>query len=418
MVKDVLVVGGGISGITVAYVLSKAYNVTLAEKNDYLGGHTNTRIVNDPQVGELPIDTGFIVCNSRNYPNFYNFLDQLGVSRQPSDMSFGFYCPLNHFCYLGPAWTDFIKVPQNLLKKDFIKLFFEQRKFNKRAMEDLSRGLLKQKPLRDYVQSLGLSDFFVQHYLSPLIASIWSSPAGITSEFPALTFIEFFNNHGMLQLSNRPQWETIKGGSITYINEFIRRFRGKIFISRGIEEIQRLDDKIKCRWSDGAEQIFDSVVMATHADEALKILADPVDSEVNILGVWQYSRNEAILHSDASILPPNKRYWASWNYTRSDCGEMVRPVQITYYMNRLQRLKVKKDYFVSLNSVVRPETIHYRVNYSHPVYGSQTPDHQSALRAFSGTNNTYYCGAYLYNGFHEDGVTSALDVAAAFGLSL
>ncbi len=418
--KKVLVVGGGISGITAAYVLSRQHRVTLLEKNDYLGGHTNTRVVNDPLNPELSVDTGFIVCNPRNYTNFYKFLDQLGIKRQDSDMSFGFSCEKTGLQYMGPSVKEFLMAPGNLFNARFLGMVIEQQRFNRRALRDLRDGKLGDQPLGDYLQSVGTSQYFFDNYLAPLIGSIWSAPDTNALEFPALSFFTFFNNHGMLELSKRPQWQTLVGGSHAYLKAFRKGFTGELRIGAPARAISRDENGVVLAL-DGAEpERYDAVVIATHADEALKLLHDPSLEEKSALGSWNYSKNRTVLHTDAKILGPKRRLWAAWNYRRRINSRADSPVAITYYMNKLQRLKAGRDYFVTLNcgDDIDPRSVLYEVDYTHPIYTPQSPASQRAIRDLNGTRNTYFCGAYMRYGFHEDGVISALNVTNQMGLSL
>ena len=418
--KNILVVGGGISGITAAYVISKKHRVTLLEKNNYLGGHTNTRVVNDPINPELSVDTGFIVCNPRNYTNFYKFLDQLGIKRQDSDMSFGFSCEKTGLQYMGPSVKEFLMAPGNLLNTRFLGMILEQQKFNRRALRDLRDGKLGEQPLGEYLRQLGTSQYFLDNYLAPLIGSIWSAPDTNALEFPALSFFTFFNNHGMLELSKRPQWQTIVGGSHAYLKAFRQAFKGEVRIGVPARAISRDNQGIVLSLEGAAPERYDAVVIATHADEALQLLQDPSDEERAALGTWSYSKNRTVLHTDANILGPKRRLWAAWNYRRRAASRADSPVAITYYMNKLQRLAAARDYFVTLNcnDSIDPASILYEVEYTHPIYTPRSPESQRAIKALNGTRNTFFCGAYMRYGFHEDGVISALQVTQQLGLSL
>lgn len=418
--QKVLVVGGGIAGITAAYVLGRRHDVTLLERNEYLGGHTNTRVVGDPRNPELPVDTGFIVCNPRNYPNFYAFLDQLGIERKNSDMSFGFSCERTGLQYMGPSLREFLAAPGNLLNGRFLSMIAEQFRFNRRALSDLRSGRLGEKPLGEYLKELGTSEYFFDHYLAPLIGSIWSAPDSSALEFPALSFLTFFNNHGMLELRKRPQWQTIVGGSHAYVKAFRRAFGGTLRLSAAAQAISRDGQGVVLSAAGAAPERYDVAVIATHADEALKLLADPSEEERAALGSWSYSANHTVLHTDASVLGPNRRLWAAWNYRRRSGATRRSPVAITYYMNKLQRLDAARDYFVTLNcqAMIDPAKVLYEVDYTHPIYTPASPGSQAAVRRLNGTRATYFCGAYMYHGFHEDAVRSALDVTSAMGLSL
>jgi predicted NAD/FAD-binding protein len=417
----VAVVGGGISGIIASHVLSKAHEVTLFERNSYLGGHTNTQIVSDPKNERLPVDTGFIVCNARNYPNFYKFLDELGVARQDSDMSFGFSCQKTGLQYLGPSVWEFLRAPTNLCRPKFCRMLLEQWRFNRRALRDLQEENLDEMPLREYLQKIGASSFFFDYYLAPLISSIWSAPDSKALEFPVKTFITFFNNHGMLEFRKRPQWQTVVGGSKQYVEEFLKIFQGSVHLNTDIKEIRRDSGRIAITLPGGEVKDFDKVVLATHADESLRLLVDSTTAEGEALGSWSYSANQVVLHCDASVVGPRKRLWAAWNYQKREDLDREKPVAITYYMNKLQRLDAQKDYFVTLNparGAIAPNKVLYDTNYTHPVYTPASPKSQMILRDLNGVNNTFFCGAYMRYGFHEDGVVSALEVASQFGLSL
>lgn len=418
--KKILVVGGGIAGITAAHVLSRRHDVTLLERNQYLGGHTNTRVVQDPSNAELPVDTGFIVCNPRNYPNFFKFLAQLGIERQDSDMSFGFSCERTGLQYKGPSVAEFLQAPGNLLNPQFVGMLIEQFRFNRRALRDLREGRLGETPLGDYLKELGTSDYFFDNYLAPLIGSIWSAPDSNALEFPALSFFSFFNNHGMLELRKRPQWQTIVGGSHAYVKAFRKAFKGTLRLSAPAQSIRRDEQGIILSLPGAEPERYEAAVLATHADEALKLLADASSEERAALGPWRYSTNRTALHTDASVLGPRKRLWAAWNYRRRITSNRNSPVAITYYMNKLQRLKATRDYFVTLNctNLIDPKSMLYEVEYTHPIYTPASPRSQAAVRALNGAQNTYFCGAYMYHGFHEDAVRSALDVTSALGLSL
>jgi predicted NAD/FAD-binding protein len=296
----------------------------------------------------------------------------------------------------------------------------EQQRFNRRALRDLRDGNLGDQPLGEYLKSVGTSQYFFDNYLAPLIGSIWSAPDTNALEFPALSFFTFFNNHGMLELSKRPQWQTLVGGSHAYLKAFRSAFTGELRIGTPARALAR-DEQGVILTLEGAEpERYDAVVIATHADEALKLLQDPSTEEQRALGSWSYSRNRTVLHTDTRILGPKRRLWAAWNYRRRRNSRSDSPVAITYYMNKLQRLKAQRDYFVTLNcgDDIDPGSVLYEVEYTHPIYTPQSPASQRAIRDLNGTRHTYFCGAYMRYGFHEDGVISALNVTNQLGLSL
>lgn len=416
----VAVVGAGVAGITAAYLLARKHSVTLFERNNYLGGHTNTiQIPSGPDAGTA-VDTGFIVCNPRNYPLFYRFLDQLGIPRRDSDMSFGYSCSDDEFGYVGPAFRDFIKTPQNLLRPGFMRMILDQQRFNAQALKDLAQDSLGAETLGQYTERLNLSHYFISNYLIPLAAAIWSSPDEEIMSFPARTFIQFFKNHGMLELHRRPTWQTVVGGSKRYIDAFRTQFTGTVVGNDPVVSVERLENKIIIRTSTDHVKNFDKVIFATHANEALAALANPTADEQRLLGTWKYHPNDTVLHTDARVVSPNRSLWASWNYRRSAADAPTRPVSITYYMNRLQGLQTKEDYFVTLNrtNLIDPQKIIYQTTYTHPCFTTAAIASQAPLRALNGTSNTFFCGSYLGYGFHEDAVRSAVEVAEKFGITL
>lgn len=425
--KRVAVVGAGISGIAASYLLSFDHDVVLFERGQTIGGHTNTIVIPDGPDAGTPVDTGFIVCNPVNYPNFYRFLDILRVPRRDAEMTFGFFSEESGLQYRGPDISDLLRSPRNFLNPAFVRMIIEQRRFNRRALADLRNGTVGDRTLGDYVRAMGLSSFFATHYLIPLAASIWSSPDANILAFPAITFLTFFRNHGMLELHRRPQWQTVIGGSHAYLKAFEKVFRGTIRTNAAVTSISRSDEhsspRITIRTAESADE-FDSVILACHADEALALLADPSTAEKEGLGSWQYHRNRTILHTDTSLMPPNQKLWASWNYTlrkpilnSSPHDSASAPVSITYSMNRLQGLKTTNEYLVTLNPSVepRPGTVVYETHYTHPAYTTRSVASQAHIARIQGERGTFFCGAHLRYGFHEDGVVSALAVTKHFG---
>lgn len=415
----IAVVGAGISGITAAYLLGRAHEVTLFERHHAIGGHTNTIMVDDPD-GPLPVDIGFIVCNPRTYPNFYRLLAEWGVSLRDSDMSFGFACERTGLGYVGPGISEFLRKPLNLLNPKILGMIREQRRFNRTASADLEAGRIGEVALGDYLKQLGVSRFFIDHYLVPIAASVWSSPDGDMLQFPAVTFIQFFKNHGLLDLRHRPTWQTLIGGSHSYLKAFTERFNGTVRTATPIESITRSEDSVTVRTESGGDEHFDHVVLATHADITRSLLRDASEEERTALSAWEYHRNLVQLHTDESVMPADRRLWASWNYHRRAKSDVDAPVAITYWMNRLQGLKSQRQYLVSLNAkhLVDPSRVIYEIEYSHPGYTPQSIAAQDTLRGLNGTRRTSYCGAHMRYGFHEDGVVSALDAVKPFGVKL
>ncbi len=412
----IAVIGGGIAGIASAWMLAKRHEVTLFEQDDRIGGHTNTIPV-DEEGRVVPVDTGFIVCNRRNYPVFYGLLEEWGVSLRDSDMSFGFSCERSGFGYVGPSLREFFGRPRNLIKPKFWGMIRSQQRFARRAMASLERQDLGNQSLGDYLDSLGMDSFFVQNYLIPLAAAVWSSPDKDMLEFPAETFLRFFDNHGMVRARDIPRWQTVVGGSCAYVERFLSRFQGRILKGTPVASIRRHADHIDVQPAHGAVQRFDHVVIATHADQSLAMLSDPSPEETAALSRWRYHHSSVVLHTDPSVMPRDRSLWASWNYRRPDGAEPGEPVPITYYMNRLQGIRSDRDYLVSLNlrKPVDPAHVIYEVDYMHPAYRPDCIDAQDQLRSLPVERRTHFCGSYLGYGFHEDAAASAAVVDRRLG---
>jgi predicted NAD/FAD-binding protein len=415
----IAIVGAGIAGITAAYLLGKRHNVTLIERNNYVGGHTNTIVVNEDSGIEVPVDTGFIVCNPRTYPLFYKLLAEWGVSLRDSDMSFGYFCDETRLGYIGPSLREFCRQYGNFLKPAFLRMILEQRRFNRRATTDLQRGNLGDLSLGQYLDHVGASDYFRDNYLLPLSAAVWSSPDADMLQFPAQTFLRFFHNHGLLDPDRMPTWQTVVGGSHAYVRAFRSKFTGEILSNSPVRAVGRSASGVSIHFENQLTRSFDRVVMAAHADETLAMLADATDEEKKLLSAWHYHRNSAQLHTDARVVPPNRRLWASWNYRRRERNAGKTPVSVSYYMNRLQGLTSPRDYFVTLNGgeSVDPRSVIYSVVYTHPAYTSKSIEAQPKLKALNGMNNTCFCGSYLGYGFHEDAVASGVAAAEKWGVT-
>ena len=418
--KRIAIVGAGVAGITAAWLIGKRHDVTLIERNDYVGGHTNTIDVREPSGAQVPVDTGFIVCNPVTYPQFYRLLAEWGVTLRDSDMSFGYCCEASGLGYVGPSLREFCRQYGNFFRLAFLRMLLEQRRFNRRASADLDCGRLDDTSLDVYLSRIGATDYFLTNYLLPIAAAVWSSPDAGMLQFPASTFIRFFRNHGLLDPSHAPTWQTVVGGSKAYVSAFRSKFKGEVISNAPVRAVERHDDRVTVHFHRGDSRSFDEVVMAAHADESLAMLADASGQERALLSAWTYHRNPTVLHTDASIMPANRRLWASWNYHRRTSQSADAPVPITYYMNRLQGLKSDRDYFVSLNAgdAIDPAKVIYSVNYTHPAYTSRSIQAQQELRRSNGTNRTHFCGSYMGYGFHEDAVASAASVAAKWGVTL
>jgi uncharacterized protein len=418
--QRIAVIGGGVAGIVCSYLLQREHQVTLFEQNSYLGGHTNTiDIPNGPDAG-TPVDTGFIVLNDQNYPNFHRFLSRLSVDVRYSCMSFGYFCEKTGFCYAGTDLNGLFAERRNIISPSFWSMLLEIWQFCQESLKALERGSLAGLSLGEFLAQGRHSKFFQDHYLLPISSAIWSAGDEKISEFPAEMFVRFFKNHGLLSIRNRPRWQTVVGGSQSYVRAFLKAYSGAVRLNSPVREVRRIADGVNVTCHNGEVEQFDKVVLASHADQTLKLMGDPSPAELEAFSAWTYSRNRTVLHTNAEILPPLKRAWASWNYRRVDQGDDPSSVMVTYHMNRLQGLNTAREYCVTLNPSreVPKSSIIREIEYTHPVYSRKSFDSQEKIRALNGTRNTYYCGAYLGSGFHEDAVSSALEVAKAFGQKL
>ena len=413
----IAIIGSGISGLTASYLLNRKHDITLFEKNDYIGGHTHTHeIENDNKIWN--VDSGFIVYNERTYPNFIKLLDMLDVERQLTRMGFSVKSPNKNLEYAGHSLNALFAQRSNLFRPSFIRLLGGMKRFNKEARRDLP-SLNKEMTLGEYLFKNKFSEEFIDNYIIPIGAAIWSTTPSNMLNIPAIFFIRFFENHGFLQILDRPKWWVIKGGSKQYVKKIISGFEKDIRLSTSVHTIVRKEKSVIIKFgSDNQEEQFDAVVLATHSDQALKLLEHPTEKEKEILSLLPYQRNDAVLHYDHSILPKRTLAWSSWNYFLD--GNTNDPVALTYNMNILQSLKSSKTFCVTLNKLemINKNKIIKNLSYEHPLFTTDGVNAQKRKREISGQNNTYYCGAYWHNGFHEDGVVSALDVCSQFGETL
>ncbi|WP_321389730.1 FAD-dependent oxidoreductase [uncultured Desulfuromusa sp.] len=419
--KKIAVVGSGVAGIVSAYLLQEKYQITLFEQNDYLGGHTNTVEITAGSDAGLAIDTGFIVLNDATYPLFQKFLARLDVPTRVSEMSFGFQCLQSGLVYAGNDLNGLFAQRKNLLNPIFYRFLCEIFRFNHTASRDLDASSVAAITLGEYLQQGEFSPYMIENYLLPMAAAIWSTPTLRAADFPAEAFLRFFKNHGLLDIRNRPQWKTVVGGSFAYIKAFKRDFTGKYHLNSGVEKVFRETDTVRLQFADGRNERFDHVVIATHADQALRLLGDPSAEEQSLLSPWEYQLNHTVLHTDTSLLPQQKSAWSAWNFTREIAEETdQQPVFVSYYMNRLQGLQAHQDYCVTLNrrESFRPETVIAEFDYHHPQYSFASLATQTELPTLNGVNNSWFCGSYFGYGFHEDAVRSAVAVAEDLGVQL
>ncbi|USD64368.1 FAD-dependent oxidoreductase [Vibrio sp. SCSIO 43136] len=404
----IAIIGTGISGLTSAYYLHKDHEITLFEANDYIGGHTATVEVELSQ-GRFKVDTGFIVYNDRTYPRFNRLLDEIGVDGVETEMSFSVRNDQTGLEYNGHTVSTLFAQSKNWVNPKFYYLIWEILRFNRLSKQALDTGTSNTQTLGEFLTANKFSDAFCQNYILPMGAAIWSSTIADMRAFPLQFFMQFFLNHGLLDVTNRPQWYVIKGGSNAYIPKLIAGFKDKIRLNTPVLRVQRHLQSIELETHQGIEQ-YDQVIFACHSDQALAIIEQPLAQEQQVLSALEYQANQVILHTDASLLPRNQKAWAAWNY-KIDQSEQSKPT-LTYDMNILQHLTCEETVCVSLNSEdqIDPAKILRTFTYHHPVFTKETMDAQSKYDLINGFDRIWFCGAYWFNGFHEDGVRSGLSV--------
>ena len=407
----IAVVGAGISGLGAAWLLAPKHDVRIFERENRIGGHTHTHRVGGPR-GPVAIDSGFIVYNTETYPLLTTLFDALDILSQPVSMSFSFECERCRLAYGGTGVRGVFADPANALRPEFLRLLAMIGRFNVAGRDG---GLPRPgSTLRDLVAESG-SELLGRHYAYPMASALWSTGIPSVQDFPAATFVDFFRRHRLFRLTNRLQWRSIPGGSATYVDAMLDRLDGRLHTGMRVRSVTREASTCRLHYADGSSQEFDRVVLATHADEALALLDSPSDAERELLGAWEYATNDTWVHSDPAFLPSRPAARGSWNYRVADCRNPSPVTTMTYYLNRLQRLDAAKPYLVTLNPSRRPAHVHDRVTYTHPVYSKRSVATQAPISALNGRRGTYFCGAYLGFGFHEDGFRSAMAVAGLIG---
>ncbi len=415
--KKVAIIGSGISGLGTAYLLNPHFDITVYEKNDYLGGHSRTIDVPTGDT-QTAVDTGFIVFNNWNYPNLLGLFKELDVPYQDSDMSFG--------VSIDDGWLEYgssqmFAQKRNLLRPKYYGMLKDILTFNKQALAYIERH--ENITLKQCLDELGMGEWFKNYYLLAMGAAIWSCPLETIMEFPAKTFLRFFKNHGLLSVNNRPQWYTVTGGSREYVSRLTAGFEDKIKLSCGVTKIEKEGEQYRVTDLNGDEGIYDRLVFSCHADEAMTLLEGIGDSSAeqrDIIGQFDYQDNEIIVHSDTSFMPKNKACWSSWVYLSEGKEDKKQNVSLSYWMNNLQGLDPEYPIIVTLNPSRRPDeaTILDEVTFSHPVFDTKAIKAQGQIAALQGQNNLWFCGAYQRYGFHEDGLLSAVNVAKSMGVSI
>ena len=406
----IAVIGSGISGLGAAYNLSKKHHVDLFEKNDHFGGHAHTIKVPVEDDKEVAVDIGFMVFNKKTYPNLINFFMENKIEIEKSDMSFSVSVKHSDIEYCGKGLNGIFSNKKNLLNPKFIKMFFEIISFYNNC-EKLNIDTNDERTLGEYLKSLKLSDYFINYHIIPMVSAIWSMPPYESSQMPLSFFINFFKNHGLFKLKNRPQWYTVAKRSKAYVNKIINQISGEYFKNYPISKIQRNTRGIKVFYG-GENEFFnyDKVVIATHADEALKLIEKPSSDELKILENFKYRENVAIIHTDESFMPRNRKAWCSWNSSMNI--ENNEKTSVTYWLNQLQNLNIKTNIFLTINpfSEIPENKIFKKVKFTHPYYDNKALDYQNQLNLLQNKENTLFCGSYFGYGFHEDGLKSSIEM--------
>ena len=414
--RRVAVVGSGISGLSAAWLLSRTMRVTLYESDARLGGHSNTVVVPTAN-GPIPVDTGFIVYNERNYPNLVALFREIGVETAASEMSFAASLDGGRLEYSGSGLNGLMGQRGNVVRPRFWRMMRDILRFYREAPRLLPRTDLDGLTLGDYLDGNDYSPAFIEDHLLPMGAAIWSMTAREMRDYPLLAFVRFFASHGLLNLVDRPLWRTVQGGSRAYVERLSAAFADGIRLKTPVSRITRETDRVLVTDASGHTDSFSDVVVATHADQALRLLGDADAQERSVLGAFRYTDNLAVLHSDETLMPKRKRVWSSWNYIGERQQDGVQPLCVTYWMNRLQNLDSRHPLFVTLNPTraIDPAKILQSFHYTHPLFDQPALDAQQQLWRLQGRRNTWFCGAYFGYGFHEDGLQAGL--AAAEDLS-
>jgi predicted NAD/FAD-binding protein len=409
--ERIAIVGTGISGMASAWFLSREHDVTVFEKDDRVGGHSHTVMVDEGH-GQIPVDTGFMVYNEVTYPLLTRLFRELDVVTKPTSMSFSVQHVGEGLEFNGGSLNLLFGQRKNLLNLRYWRMLAQIARFNSETVEELGNAAFGDMSLRDYVKARGYGDDFLRWYLSPMAAAVWSSPPERIDEFPARTLMRFWHNHGFLGLDTQHPWRTVSGGSRCYVEKLTQPFEQNIHRGAGVRAVSHASHGVHVILNDGSHHQFDRVVIAAHGDQALRMTADPTGLESELLGRFRYQENEALLHTDPRFMPKTRRCWASWNY-RIEAGGKLHSTH--YWMNELQGVSEHEQYFVSINPSSRPagEFIKRRLVYEHPLFDLEAvaaQDRLPALHAAGDETGRYFCGAWQRYGFHEDGLWSAVNV--------
>ena len=408
----IAVIGSGISGLSAAYYLSKKFKVDLYEKEDHFGGHSYTYDIKDNQK-ILPVDLGFIVFNELTYPNLINFFQELKVPYEKSNMSFAVSVKDTNVEYAGKNLSSIFSNKKNIFNIHFLKMIREIISFYKTAPQLLNNDI-QNTSLSDYLDQSKISEYFKNYHIIPMVAAIWSMPFSKAKDMPLKLFLNFFINHGLFKLKDRPQWFTVAGRSKSYVSKILPEISGEYYKNYKVKKITRSENNVRINIGANDDFVdYDGVVLACHANESLALLAEPSEQEKNILSEFQYVTNNAFLHTDEQLMPKNKLAWSSWN---SISKQDLTNTCVTYWLNLLQNLNTDKNYFLTLNPIqsIEPEKVIKKVIFTHPYFNLKNTNLQKDLKLLQGKNRTWFCGSYFGYGFHEDGLKSALEVVKLF----
>lgn len=409
--QTIAVIGTGIGGMSAAWLLNEGHDITVYEKNVRIGGHSNT-VVAPGENGTVPVDTGFIVYNERNYPNLTALFRHLNVPVKNSDMSFAASLGNGTLEYAGTDLNRLFGQRRNVVRPRFWRMLRDLARFYRDAPAFLDEADADALSLAAYLQRECYGESFIEDHLLPMGAAIWSTTAQEIRDYPAVAFIRFFVSHGLLTVTGRPQWRTVDGGSREYVDRLTEPWRDRVRFG-GVRAVRRTPNGVEVTEANGAIRLFDHAVIATHADEAFALLTDPDPLEQSLLGGWHYTKNRAVLHRDPTLMPRRRRVWSSWNFIDGDSDRLC----VTYWMNRLQSINDKDPLFVTLNPVHEPApgSVIYETEYTHPFFDNAALAAQHRLWSLQGRRRTWFCGSYFGHGFHEDALQSGLAVAEQLG---
>ena len=407
----IAVIGSGISGLSSAYYLSKKHKVDLFEKENHFGGHAHTIDItyNNSHKKKIAVDIGFIVFNHSTYPNLINFFNDNKIEIEKSNMSFSVSVRGKNIEYCGNGLNGIFVNRKNIFNLKFLKMFYEILKFYKEC--DKIENINDEQTLESFLKKKKLSQYFINYHIIPMVAAIWSMPPYEAGQMPLKFFLKFFQNHGLFKLKNRPDWFTVKNRSKTYVNKILEKISGEYYKNYNINKVERKSNSVRVFYGDESEFFdYDKVVFATHADQTISILKNPSDAEKNILSKFNYKKNMAVIHTDEKVMPSNKKAWSSWNSSINT--DNLSECSITYWLNKLQNLKIDKNIFLTLNPYfeIDNDMILKKVEFTHPYYNQEALSSQKNLSTIQNKKNILFCGSYFGYGFHEDGIKSSIDM--------